>query len=182
MPHTLKSLLPQINFPSKSFAHLVEALAEHPDFATRYRHDPVKALRSVGVAVPPDLKFPRPDPFRWKADPREPDNDGGGGGGGGGGPAIPALSAEDVQAGANVWGIVFTLSHDAATAVSTSTTIISQLVSLAGSVFPPASFATGLVSAFLSLNAELIKKVDIGNGVYLTIPWLLPGVVVPTSR
>jgi hypothetical protein len=34
----------------------------------------------------------------------------------------------------------------------------------------------------ISLNGELIGAVDVGNGVYLTIPWLLPGVVVPTSR
>ncbi len=180
MPLPAHLLVPKTTFPAPSFQHIVLALAQNKEFAHHFEKDPIAALQEIGISVPLGIKFPTTNPFRA---PRNPDNpvdppDGGGGPGHG----IPALTSGDVVAGANGWGIVFTLSHNAAEAVSTSLEIVAQFLSIAGDLFPPAAFAIGLVSTFLSLNAWLIQKVDIGNGVYLTVPWLLPGVVVPGSR
>lgn len=84
--------------------------------------------------------------------------------------------------GANGWGIVFTLSHNAAQSLGGGTGVVSGLVGAAAAAFPPAAVAAGIVAGFLAAEAAAILALDHGKGVYLTIPWLLPGVVIPTSR
>jgi len=179
---TNTALMPKVKFPANSFEDLVHELATHKDLEKLFAKDPATALATIGIKVPAGIKYPSASPYRQKQDPDDPGPDPDGTSTAGGEPVLAPLTPGDLSAGANGWGIVFTLSHNAALTASFGAKWISQALSLAGELFPPASFVIGLVSAFISLNGELIKAVDVGKGVYLTVPWLLPGVVVPTSR
>jgi hypothetical protein len=57
-----------------------------------------------------------------------------------------------------------------------------EVISFVSDAFPPAELVVSIVTAFIQLEALLIKAVDIGNGAYLTVLWFPTGVVVPGSR
>jgi len=173
------------SFPAESMASLVSKIGDHPDFEAAYNANPRKALQSLGVSVPAGFRFPSGSPFRRNDDnddpgippshppvhppPAPP-------------PVRPTVTEADVTVGVNGWGIVFTLSHNAAQDLAFGSDVVSTIVGIVAAAFPPAALVAGLVAGFIALNAQLIRGVDVGNGVFLTVPWLLPGVVIPGSR
>jgi hypothetical protein len=81
----------------------------------------------------------------------------------------------------NFYGPVAILSH---TDVEDALVLIAAGQGAAGLIakFPPLTPAAAVLVGYLSVEAVLIKEVDKGNGVYLTMPWVTPGIVIPTTR
>lgn len=81
----------------------------------------------------------------------------------------------------NFYGPVAILSH---ADVETALTVVAAGLGAAGlaAKFPPLAPVAAVVTGYLTVEATLIKEVDQGNGVYLTMPWVTPGIVIPTTR
>jgi hypothetical protein len=94
---------------------------------------------------------------------------------------------------ANVAGIVFVIPHDeveavinGATALGGSGGLVTTALAAAG-VTAPAALVTAAISAYFGAQAWLIRNVDKGNGIYLTLPWIAIWfgqwwLIIPTTR
>jgi len=81
----------------------------------------------------------------------------------------------------NFYGPVAILSH---ADVEDALAIIAAGQGVAGLVamFPPLAPVAVAVVGYLTIESALISQMDKGNGVYLTMPWVTPGLVIPTTR
>jgi hypothetical protein len=88
---------------------------------------------------------------------------------------------------ANEWGVVAILEHDDiakfSTELSAGRDISLAVAALAGAPAP----AVAVIALYIRVELELIKRLDVGNGVYLTLPWAAvyfsnPFLIIPTSR
>ncbi|MCW6005372.1 hypothetical protein K1W54_12380 [Micromonospora sp. CPCC 205371] len=81
----------------------------------------------------------------------------------------------------NFYGPVAILSH---ADVDDALVILAAGQGVAGLVarVPPLAPVAAVVAGYLTIEAALIKHMDKGNGVYLTMPWATPGLVIPTTR
>jgi hypothetical protein len=86
----------------------------------------------------------------------------------------------DVKAAAMPWGLVLTLSHQATQDLSAGTLSLSAVAGVVAAV-PGATVVAGVVAGALAAAAGLVKAVDHGKGVYLTMLWVTPGLFVPTA-
>jgi hypothetical protein len=59
---------------------------------------------------------------------------------------------------------------------------IRGLLAAAGVAAATITGVAAAVAAYVAVQRELIRRVDQGGGVLLTMPWLLPGVVIPAPR
>lgn len=83
----------------------------------------------------------------------------------------------------NFVGVVVILDHAEVDAVVTVATTGGDMTGwLAGKIPGIPGLVLGTVSAFLSAEAKLIKAMDLGYGIYLTMPYPTPGLVIPTPR
>jgi hypothetical protein len=84
---------------------------------------------------------------------------------------------------ATAWGAVVTLEHaevdDAVALAQQGADVTGWLASKLPGI--PA-IVLGTVSAYLKGAGAVLSAMDNGNGVYLTMLWLTPGVVIPTPR
>lgn len=83
----------------------------------------------------------------------------------------------------NVVGFVVILEHREVDAAVTVATTGGDMTGFLASKIPgiPA-LVLAVVSRYLAAEAALIKAMDLGHGVYLTMPYLTPGLVIPTPR
>jgi hypothetical protein len=83
----------------------------------------------------------------------------------------------------NFWGVVLVLEHaevDEAVAIAAYGGDVAAFI---GPMVPGVGTAVlGAVSLFFKGEAALIKAADKGHGVFLTMPYLAPGIVIPTTR
>jgi hypothetical protein len=99
------------------------------------------------------------------------------------------------QVGTSWAGVVVTLEHDEALLLTQTEDTAAPILALVGSLVAVGTALTaslaaatiGALGAAAKINSELIKRVDQGNGVFLTVPW--PAIwfgqwwiVVPTPR
>lgn len=83
----------------------------------------------------------------------------------------------------NVVGFVVILEHSEVDAAATVASTGADMTAFLASKIPgiPA-LILGVVSRYLAATAALIKAMDLGRGIYLTMPYLTPGLVIPTPR
>lgn len=88
--------------------------------------------------------------------------------------------SSDVKVEAKPWGVVITLSHSAAEDLALTGVASAAIVAAVGGVVSAGVLAA--VGAGIAAVAGLVKAVDKGNGVYLTMLWPTPGIFFPTTR
>ena len=80
------------------------------------------------------------------------------------------------------WGFHVQISHqDLAVFLSSAQPINSVIGAIGGGVPSPAAPFIGLVAAFIAGALALLKGLDRGMGVYVSMSWFMPGVFIPTS-
>ena len=90
-----------------------------------------------------------------------------------------AQNVEGVNVRAEFWGLVIDLDNNIAKDTASIIASIATICEAVGAVFPP---AVAPLTLYLGAEAILIAAVNKGNGVYLTMIWITPGIFVPTSR
>jgi hypothetical protein len=134
------------------------------------------------------LRMPNSNPGR---------GDGGGGGGpssGGGstaGSGAPAIAFPPLPVHYFWWGFNIELNEDAVRVLTASegtsgigAGLVSAIIGVlaAGAATGPAVIFFAAIAAYMAAEVGLILSVDRGNGVYLSMAWLAPGIIVPTTR
>jgi hypothetical protein len=81
------------------------------------------------------------------------------------------------------WGAVVILEHDEVDDVAALAQQGADVTGFLATKLPgiPA-IVLGAVSVYLTGSSAVVKAMDGGNGVYLTMLWVTPGVVIPTPR
>jgi hypothetical protein len=84
------------------------------------------------------------------------------------------------------WGPVITLNHQETIDVTEDAETVAGIVHRIGSALSDTEFALvgfclEAVAFGISLNAFVVRKVDQGNGVYITSPWVALGSIIPTT-
>jgi len=166
-----------------AFAAIGRVLAAHPsvllnrfdptsltpsDFRARSR-GPVSSRSDVG-SVNDRTVGPGDDPG---ADP--------GNGNGNGGTPVPTPKSH-----ANIfwWGLQIAVVESDLERIAASANIQLAAHQIASSVLTPLAIGEIFISeiaSFLSINSLILHVVDRGNGVYITMSWLAPGIFVPTA-
>ena len=87
----------------------------------------------------------------------------------------------------NPAGIVLVLEHDDIEEFSSLINLRRDLTGLVAAVTAIPAVVVGVVSLYIRLELEAIKRLDAGNGVYLTFPWIAvwienPFMIIPTTR
>ncbi len=87
----------------------------------------------------------------------------------------------------NFWGIVIILDHQETEDVLEVAGSVAEIAYKLASLFDDTDlaivgFALNAIALGISLNILLIEAVDLGNGVYLTTPWVAIGTIIPTTR
>lgn len=95
-------------------------------------------------------------------------------------PGANSGQAEEVRAEAMPWGLVITLSHTAAQNLVATGVASAAIVAAVGGVVSAGILAA--VGAGIGAVTGLVKAVDSGKGVYLTMLWVTPGLFIPTTR
>ena len=107
------------------------------------------------------------------------------GGGSGGGSSGGTTNNSGVQANLFWWGFQIVLPEAALKQLATASNIekaASMLVTAALLAVPVQVPLVAAIAAYIALELTLIAAVDKGNGVYISMSWLLPGIFVPTTR
>ena len=102
--------------------------------------------------------------------------------------SVSKASSSYVEAEAQWWGLVFTLSDQAAKDLSSGTTgiaAVSAAITTALAAVPGVNLAMGIITGIIGIHAAAIGLMNRGNGVYITAPWpyiTLPLFWIPTPR
>lgn len=95
---------------------------------------------------------------------------------------IGAKSKGGTVARAFWWGWHIEISHEDLTiALATGDTVNTLIGLIGGSIPSPASPFIALAAAFVAAAIGLVRSLDRGRGVYISMTWFAPGVFVPTS-
>lgn len=95
-------------------------------------------------------------------------------------PAIAGKGGTSIQG--YWWGFQIKVSHDDLTVfLATATPLNSVSAALASAIWPPAAPFIGPASTFIAGMLGLLKSLDRGNGVYISMSWFAAGVFVPAS-
>ena len=85
------------------------------------------------------------------------------------------------------WGPKLELTHDEVETLGQSGDITAALLGFGAAAPPPADLVLGLFAAYIAAQMAIIRAVDQGNGVWLTLTW--PAVawgawwaIIPTTR
>ena len=80
------------------------------------------------------------------------------------------------------WGFHVEFSHEAATRILDSADVLNSVVSsIGGSIPSPAQPWIKLLAPFIAGTHKLLRELDKGNGLYVSMSWFAPGVFVPTA-
>jgi hypothetical protein len=80
------------------------------------------------------------------------------------------------------WGFQIYVSHeDLNTFLKTATPLVAISATLAAVIWPPAAPFIGAAAAFIAGVLALLKTLDQGNGVYISMSWFAAGIFVPTT-
>ncbi|MBA3542123.1 MAG: hypothetical protein H0T79_21085 [Deltaproteobacteria bacterium] len=80
------------------------------------------------------------------------------------------------------WGFHIQISHeDLATFVATAAPINTIIGAIGGGIPSPAAPFIALVAAFIAGALGLLKGLDRGSGVYVSMSWFAIGLFIPTS-
>ncbi|MER5671838.1 caspase family protein [Pseudonocardia alni] len=80
------------------------------------------------------------------------------------------------------WGMNLRLTHDDLETVLLSADSVGSLTGLVGGVVPDAARSyLELLVTFIKASAALLRRLDQGNGVYISMSWFAVGVFVPTT-
>lgn len=106
--------------------------------------------------------------------------------------AIPVPTPDDVPdvatrgGGVTVrafwWGFHLQINHEALEEVLDSADAVNTLVgAIGGSIPSPAQPWIAVIAKFVTSAHALLRNLDQGNGIYLSMSWFAPGVFVPTT-
>lgn len=80
------------------------------------------------------------------------------------------------------WGFHLEIDHPTLTSVLDSADTVNSLVGMIGGSIPsPAQPWIILVAKFVAGAHQLLRSLDHGSGIYISMSWFAPGVFVPTS-
>ena len=80
------------------------------------------------------------------------------------------------------WGFHIEISHeDLTVALATGDTVNTLVGLIGGSIPSPAQPFIALAAAFVAAAIGLVRSLDRGRGVYISMSWFAPGVFIPTS-
>jgi hypothetical protein len=119
-----------------------------------------------------------------------------GGGGGGGrvtapppsGPVGPASGGESTDTAQPItveafwWGFHFVIPHDALHSILIGGNAVNTFVELLGPETGPAAPFVEIAAALVGKMLDIMRDMDVGNGIYFSMTWIAPGVFVPTPR
>lgn len=96
--------------------------------------------------------------------------------------ALPTLLNTGTAVRAFWWGFHIEISHSALDAFINSADPINTLIgSIGGSIPSPAAPWIKLSAMFVAGALKLLKTLDQGRGVYVSMSWFAPGIFIPTS-
>jgi hypothetical protein len=96
------------------------------------------------------------------------------------GPPPPPPQPGAVKVEAFWWGFHFVFPHDVLVYITTTADVINTVVELIGPETGPAAPFVELAAALVQKMIDNMRNMDVGNGIYFSMTWLLPGVFVPT--
>lgn len=141
-----------------------------------------EALRQrLGVVLP------QPDSGAFRTTDHTPATDGDGKGGAVARGVVPAAvgtreSADDVTVRAFWWGFHIQIGHQALERILTAADGVNALVASIGGAIPsPAQPWIVLIAKFVVGVHALLRQLDQGNGVYISMSWFAPLAFVPTT-
>ncbi|MDE8671062.1 hypothetical protein PY310_21150 [Pseudarthrobacter sp. H3Y2-7] len=80
------------------------------------------------------------------------------------------------------WGFHVEFSHEAATRILDSADVLNSVVSsIGGSIPSPAQPWIKLLAPFIAGTHKLLRDLDKGQGLYVSMSWFAPGVFIPTA-
>lgn len=80
------------------------------------------------------------------------------------------------------WGFHIQISHEDLEAFLSGAVPVNELVGrIGGSIPSPAAPWIALAAVFVAGALALLRSLDRGNGVYVSMSWFAPGIFVPTS-
>lgn len=80
------------------------------------------------------------------------------------------------------WGFHLQIDHEALEEVLDSADAVNTLVgTIGGSIPSPAQPWIAVIAKFVTSAHALLRNVDQGNGIYLSMSWFAPGIFVPTT-
>jgi hypothetical protein len=99
--------------------------------------------------------------------------------------AMPTVASPAPRGGTVVrafwWGFHVEISHQDLAAFLSTAAPINMIAAAIGPVTGPAAPFVALVAGFIAGALELLRGLDRGRGVYVSMSWFAPGVFVPTS-
>lgn len=80
------------------------------------------------------------------------------------------------------WGFHIEIDHPSLESILTSADAVNALVGMIGGAIPsPAQPWIVLAAQFVAGAHQLLRSLDRGQGVYISMSWFAPGIFVPTS-
>jgi hypothetical protein len=96
--------------------------------------------------------------------------------------AAPVASRGGSSMRGDWWGFQIHVSHDDLDAfLKTAAPLVAISATLAAVIWPPAAPFIAAAAAFIAGILGLLKTLDRGNGVYISMSWLAAGVFVPIT-
>lgn len=91
------------------------------------------------------------------------------------------------HAAENLWGIVITLDHQETEDVLDVANVVADIAARLGNALDDGDlamvgFILDAIAVGISLNVLLIERLDQGNGVYISSPWVALGTIIPSTR
>jgi hypothetical protein len=100
-------------------------------------------------------------------------------------PPPPTIKIPPIPVNTFWWGCHWYISEDGLKAISTGLAIeggvVSVIVAALGAPPFPVNVFLAALAAYIAAEFALMKAVDKGKGVYISMTWFAPGVFVPTS-
>lgn len=96
----------------------------------------------------------------------------------------PAAPSDGGQATVRAfwWGFHVQISHnDLATVLDSADAVNDLVVMVGGNIPSPAAPWIRLIGPFVSATHDLLRSLDRGRGIYISMSWIAPGVFVPTT-
>ncbi len=92
-----------------------------------------------------------------------------------------AVPTDRISVQAFWWGFHFVIPEKVMNQWETGGTSVASFIAALAPVTGPAAPFVALAAAYVAAEFGLMKAVDRGRGVYLSMLWIVPGVFVPTS-
>jgi len=101
-------------------------------------------------------------------------------------PQVGVAPAAEVVGGVTVrafwWGFHIEIDHPSLESILTSADSVNALVGMIGGTIPsPAQPWIVLAAQFVAGVHQLLRSLDRGQGVYISMSWFAPGIFMPTS-